>query len=185
MQEEEEIILTDDHHALGNLVGDISEGMLNCSYNDHDVMELWLSKELNNTFKGLDTWQLRKFQGLYSTSVCERINPEDPYDFEKILWVLYERCGGWPTDWLCNYAKLETLDKNGEYREVLTHLPKVTMDSLVKEVWDSVGGRPELDESTVTGIFDNYVANNKETLKQQPSQDAGDDHTGILTLYLP
>lgn len=35
MQEEEEIILTDDHHALGNLVGDISEGMLNCSYNDH------------------------------------------------------------------------------------------------------------------------------------------------------
>lgn len=121
--EEEGFTLTDDHHALGGLIGDISEGMLDCSYNDHEVMQLWLSKELNNTFKDLDPWQLSKFQGLYSSLDCERVNPEDPYDFEKILWTLYESCGGWPVDWLSNYTKLEDLDKEGIYSDALKHLP--------------------------------------------------------------
>lgn len=93
------------------LVSDLSEGLLRCSYNDHDIFSLLLHKKLNAKFASLDLMDRR---------YCEQQLDDDVRadgDYETPLMAYIEKFQAWPFNWGVPLTPLRELGV--QYRETM------------------------------------------------------------------
>ena len=93
------------------LVSDLSEGVLRCSYNDHDIFTLLLNKKLNAKFASLDIMDRR---------YCEQQLDDDVRadgDYETPLMAYLEKFRAWPFNWGVPLTPISELEV--KYREAL------------------------------------------------------------------
>lgn len=96
---------------FSELVGDLSEGVYSCSYNDHDIFSAAFKGYLNESIETTCSYERQRCMGMIESHM-----PEDKdYMAEVIRRVRSLR--GWPEGW---YAPLTPLDKlHHMYRELL------------------------------------------------------------------
>ncbi|QVD49210.1 hypothetical protein LUCX_140 [Xanthomonas phage vB_XciM_LucasX] len=83
----------DDIMATYELVRDLSEGALFCSYNEDDIRQMWLDGTLNEYIKNLDHLELERFKSQLGSNFCE------DGDYEALLTKRIATINGWPTQW--------------------------------------------------------------------------------------
>lgn len=93
-------------YDIGCLIGDVSQGFFECSYNDDDVYRAWQSKTLNEYWDKYLSPSLK--DSLTNTSSLRNLFkvylPDEVYNWEKLFDVLYALAEGWPTCWLSEYV---------------------------------------------------------------------------------
>lgn len=108
----------EDHLLFGELIGDISQDVMECSYNDDWVLELWQTKQLNDRLRNLDKWAHHRFFDKMPEADIARykeLSESDTIDWEMVFDKLYVLCEGWPTGWLSDFTKLENLDTSYDW----------------------------------------------------------------------
>lgn len=103
-------------YDLGCLIGDLSQYVYECSYNDFDVFVGWKSKELNSYWGSMPDYVKDHLRGPSETRLFVEYLPGQSYDWEALLDRLYELAQGWPTDWLSTYQTLEELSTQHPYQ---------------------------------------------------------------------
>ena len=111
-----EEIQTKARYDLGCLIGDLSQYVYECSYNDFDVFVGWKSKELNSYWSAMKDYEKDHLRSAQYDRLFIEYCPGQSYDWEALLDRLYELAQGWPTDWLATYQTVEELSTQHPYR---------------------------------------------------------------------
>lgn len=105
--------LTPDEMRLVNaanvheLIGDLSEGVISCSYNEDDIRRMWRNRTLNYRVQFLKKLggEYERFKGQMGDDYQEDGNYQD------LLTCRIGDAGGWPTGWGSAAADLDPLTK--------------------------------------------------------------------------
>ena len=103
-------------YDLGCLIGDLSQDIYECSYNDFDVFVGWKTKSLNSYWLSHHPSQQDCLRTPEKDRLFIEYCPGQSYDWEALLDRLYELAQGWPTDWLATYQTLEELSTQHSYQ---------------------------------------------------------------------
>jgi hypothetical protein len=129
---EEDLVAAAHVHEL---VGDLSEGLLSCSYNEDDIRELWRNQKLNHQaafFKEKMPLEYKRFKGQMGNYYLEDGNYQDQ------LTRLIGLADGWPVDWTSALDDLDPL--TAQEREMVEAL-KIKMSPITSHnVVASVNG---------------------------------------------
>lgn len=96
-------------YDLGCLIGDLSQDVYECSYNDFDVYVGWKSKTLNSYWSGMADSFKDNLRTPHNRQLFIEYHNKPGWDWEALLDSLYELAQGWPTDWLATYKTLDEL----------------------------------------------------------------------------
>jgi hypothetical protein len=92
--------------AAYQMVGDLSEGVLLCSYNEDDIRELWINGQLNERIKSMSEsmpWEYDRFV----RQMGFKFRPDG--DYEAALTERIAAINGWPKRWSNDPNKLDPL----------------------------------------------------------------------------
>lgn len=84
---------TKNNRPLHELIGDLSEGILSCSYNEDHIRLMWNEGQINQAVKDLSQWEKPRFDSLLSG--WEVVNE----DYQTLLTQKVVEAGGWAPNW--------------------------------------------------------------------------------------
>lgn len=96
-------------YDLGYLIGDLSQDVYECSYNDFDVYVGWKSKTLNSYWSEMSESFKDNLRTPHNRQLFIEYCNKPGWDWEALLDGLYEKAQGWPTDWLDSYKTPDEL----------------------------------------------------------------------------
>lgn len=93
---------------LSEMVGDYSQHILDCSYNDEDVLEDLISGEMEKNIQSAEPYRIENL-----TVAQPDIKPAD---YHKVMLSLVKELKGWADGWLV-VTPLQDLDPN--YQDIM------------------------------------------------------------------